>query len=61
MECNDEMVEMTAILGITALGATAIIIDGQIGEVIAIAVSGALGFMAAHLWRVGKDIEGEKQ
>ena len=56
MECNEQMVEIMAILGVVALGMTAIIVDGQIGEVIAIAVSAALGFMAAHLWKGSKEV-----
>lgn len=36
---------MAAIAGLTTLGAVAIIIDGDVGNTIAIAIAGAIGFM----------------
>lgn len=45
MECDKETVQVAAIAGLTTLGAVAIIIDGDVGNTIAIAIAGAIGFM----------------
>jgi len=50
MECNDKMVQIGAIAGLTTLGCVCIIFDGEIGNVIAIAVAGALGLIAPSIF-----------
>jgi len=58
MECNDKMVQIATVAGLTTLGAVAIIFDGDIGEVIAIAIAGALGLIAPSIFpRRPKDAE----
>jgi len=50
MECNDKMVQIAAIAGLTALGSVCIIFDGEIGNLLAIAIAGALGLIAPSIF-----------
>lgn len=51
MECNDKMVQIAAIAGLTSLGAVCIIFDGEIGNLMAIAIAGALGLIAPSIFQ----------
>jgi len=50
MECNDKMVQIAAIAGLTSLGAVCIIFDGDVGNLLAIAIAGALGLIAPSIF-----------
>jgi len=50
MECNDKMVQIAAIAGLTSLGAVCIIFDGEVGNLLAIAIAGALGLIAPSIF-----------
>lgn len=43
VDCDDQTVEVVAIVGVTVLGAVAIVVDGDVGNTIAIAIAAALG------------------
>lgn len=46
MELDKECVQVVFMACLTALGITAIVVDGEIGMAIAVAVAGAIGYMA---------------
>ena len=51
MECNSQTIRYAiSVTGLTALGLTSIIVDGDIGNVMAVAVAGAIGYLAKD-WR----------
>jgi len=50
MECNDKMVQIMAIAGLTTLGSVCIIFDGEVGNLLAIAIAGALGLIAPSVF-----------
>lgn len=52
MNLDNETVQVIAICGVTALGITAMIVDGQIGETIAVAVATGLGAVIGYLFKV---------
>jgi len=58
IDCSDKVVELVAITGLTILGVAAMVVDGDMGETIAIGVAAAFGFLARHFW--GGDGDAEK-
>lgn len=46
MGLDKEFVQVVFMACLTALGITAIVVDGEIGMAIAVAVAGAIGYMA---------------
>lgn len=50
-DLDNETVQVCAIAGVTALGITAMIVDGQIGETIAVAVATGLGAVIGYLFK----------
>lgn len=50
-DIDNETVQVVAIIGVIALGVTAMIVDGEIGETIAIAVATALGAVVGYLFK----------
>lgn len=51
-DIDNETVQVCAIAGITALGITAMVVDGDIGETIAVAVATGLGAIIGYLFKV---------
>jgi len=51
-DLDNETVQVCAIAGITALGITAMVVDGDIGETIAVAVATGLGAIIGYLFKV---------
>lgn len=57
IECNDKAVQVAAIAGLTTLGSVCIIFDGEVGNVLAIAIAGALGLIAPSIFpRKSKEV-----
>jgi len=56
-DLDTETVQVIAIAGVTALGITAMVVDGEIGETIAVAVATGLGAFIGYLFKSkgGKD------
>lgn len=50
MECNDKMVQIAAIAGLTTLGAICILIPGDLATMLAIAIAGVLGLIAPSIF-----------
>jgi len=50
MECNDKMVQIMAITGLTTLGVVCIVVPGDIATLLAIAIAGALGLIAPSIF-----------
>jgi len=60
MELDKECVQVVFMACLTALGITAIVVDGEIGMAIAVAVAGAIGYMAKGIVaRMGEKDEAE--
>jgi len=53
-DLDNETVQVIAICGVTALGITAMIVDGEIGETIAVAVATGLGAVIGYLFKRGE-------
>jgi len=53
MDFDKQCVQMVAIAGLTALGITAIVVDGDVGNMIAVAIAGAIGYLARSLFPGG--------
>lgn len=57
IECNSQTIRYAvAVLALTALGMTAIIVDGDIGNTIALAVAGGIGYMVKD-WRSTREVK----
>jgi len=50
-DLDNETVQVFAIAGVTALGITAMVVDGEIGETIAVAVATGLGAVIGYLFK----------
>ena len=61
MDLDRECVQIAAIVGLTILGSVAIVYDGSVGEAIAVAVAGAIGFLARSIFGGMKDEAEEVQ
>jgi len=62
IDCSDRIVELGAIAGITVLGSVALVVDGSIGESIAVAAAAVFGAMARHYWPLsGVESNGSKE
>lgn len=59
IDIDKQCVQMVAIAGLTVLGSVAIIVDGEVGNVIAIAIAGAVGYLARSLFPGGETNEAE--
>jgi len=60
MELDRECVQVVFMACLTVLGITAIVVDGEIGMAIAVAVAGAIGYMAKGIVaRMGEKDEEE--
>jgi len=59
MDLDKQCVQIAAIAGLTALGITAIVIDGDVGNMIAVAIAGAIGYLARSLFPRGETDETE--
>ena len=57
IDCSDRIVELAAIAGATVLGVAALIVDGDVGETIVVAIAAALGAVARHYWGGGSNAE----
>lgn len=51
VDCDTQTVQATAIVGLTVLGAVALIVDGSMGETIAVAVAAAFGIVVGNLFK----------
>jgi len=61
MDYDKQAVQIAAIAGLTALGVTAMVVDGDIGNTIALAIAGAIGYLARSLFPGGGSDEAEVQ
>jgi lipid-binding SYLF domain-containing protein len=50
-DLDNETVQVVAIIGVIALGVTAMVVDGEIGETIAVAVATGLGAVIGYLFK----------
>jgi len=56
-DCNNQTIRYAiSVVALTALGIGALIVDGEIGMTIAVAIAGAVGYMAKD-WRTAKAAE----
>ncbi len=56
LKCNSQTIRyVVAVAALTVLGAICVIVDGDIGNTIAVAVAGGIGYLAKD-WR-GKHVE----
>ena len=46
MEISEHCVQIAALAGLTVIGVVAIVFDGSVGEAMAVAVAGAIGYFA---------------
>lgn len=60
IDADKQAVQIVGMLCLTILGLGALIIDGEIGVTISVAVAGAIGFFARDLFN-GKEEEDEVQ
>ena len=61
MAIDDHCVQIAALAGLTVLGVVAIVFDGSVGEAMAVAVAGAIGYFARALFPGGDTDEAEVQ
>jgi len=55
-DCNNQTIRYAiSVVALTVLGVGALIVDGEIGMTIAVAVAGAVGYMAKD-WRTKKEV-----
>ena len=60
MECNNQTIRyIVSVAALSALGLGALNIDGEIGMTIAVAIAGAIGYMAKD-WRSGGVADAEE-
>ena len=61
MEISEHCVQIAALAGLTVIGVVAIVYDGSVGEAMAVAVAGAIGYFARALFPGGATDEKEVQ
>ena len=61
MDISEHCVLIAALAGLTVLGVVAIVFDGSVGEAMAVAVAGAIGYFARALFPGGADDAEEVQ
>ena len=57
IDADKQTVQIVAIVALTVLGSIAMIVDGDIGETIAVAVAGVLGLVGGSLFKLVREKE----
>jgi uncharacterized membrane protein YadS len=60
IDLDNQTVQVVAICGVTAIGITAMIVDGDIGQTMAVAVATALGVLVGYLFPRGGMTDAKK-
>lgn len=61
MDCSDNVVEIAGLCAITALGTSALVIDGSMAETIVIAVAAGIGAFVTHVYHIGGTRNDDKE
>lgn len=54
---DQTILELAGMAGIVFLATVAVVVDGELGETLMVAVSAALGAIVAHVYHVTKEVE----
>ena len=61
LECNDQTIRyVVGVAALTVLGVVCVVVDGDVGNAMAVAVAGAIGYLVKD-WRAAKVKEDAKE